>query len=60
MTDFGGFGTCCCHCCRDGWCSHNTENHDDCPGAARPDTSRALMNVTRGEERTNQITNIDE
>ena len=60
MKDFGGFGTCCCHCCRDGWCSHNTENHNDCPGAARPDTSRALMNVTRGEETTNQITNIDE
>ena len=63
MQDFGGIAQCCCRCCRNGWCSHNVEDDDDCRGSATFESSlqrRALMNVTRGEERMNKITNIDE
>ena len=63
MKDFGGHYTarCCCRCCRDGWCSLNEEDDDECRGPAANESSlRALMNVIRGEESMNQITNIDE
>ena len=59
MTQLGGTAYCCCHCCKDQWCSHNDEGGrcSDDPASQSSLRRRASVNGTaEGDEEMNQIT----